>query len=84
MDDAAAGIEGGAVSEIRKCAHDICDRIAEAQAILHDHSGCGRYTPAEVVAKLDALFNEEGLLRAMHTAGYFPQDTPPPVTVAGN
>jgi hypothetical protein len=65
-------------------AHDICDRVAEAQAILHDHSECGKYTPEQVVAKLNALFAEEGLLRAMHAVGYFPDDTPPPVTVAGN
>lgn len=81
VDDAAAGVEGEAVRDIRKSALEICDRVAEAQAILHDHSECGRYTPEEVVAKLDSLLCEEGLLRAMWDVGYFPEGTAPPVIV---
>ncbi len=62
----------------------ICERVAEAQAILDDHVAGGRRTAAEVVKALAALFAEEGLLRAMWEVGYFPPDTPPPVTLAGN
>ena len=56
----------------------ICERVAEAQAILNDHREGGRYSADEVVAKLDALLAEEGLLRAMYEVGYFPPTTPPP------
>jgi hypothetical protein len=62
----------------------ICDRVAEAQANLHDHSECRRYTPEVVVARLEALISEEGLLRAMANFGYYPSDTPPPVTLANH
>lgn len=62
----------------------ICERVAEAQAILNDHTEGGRRTAAEVVKALAALFREEGLLRAMWEVGYFPPDTPPPVTIAEN
>jgi hypothetical protein len=60
----------------------ICDRVAEAQALLHDHTESGRFTAEELVGKLAALLAEEGLLRAMWEVGYFPPDTPPPVTIA--
>jgi len=59
-------------------AHWLCDFVAEAQAILHDHKECGRYSPAEVVDRLNALFKEAGLDRAMYGVGYFPADIPPP------
>lgn len=62
----------------------ICERVAEAQALLNDHREGGKHTAAEVVARLDALFKEEGLLRAMWEVGYFPSDTPPPVIKAPN
>ena len=29
----------------------ICERVAEVQALLHDHTECGRHSAAEVVAK---------------------------------
>jgi hypothetical protein len=42
------------------------------------------YAADELVRKRAALMVEEGLLRAMWEVGYFPPDTPPPVTIAGN
>ena len=62
----------------------ICERVAEAQALLHDHTEGGRFTADELVRKLAALMAEEGLLRAMWEVGYLPPDTPPPITIAGN
>ena len=47
----------------------ICERVAEAQAILHDNR-------QDALARLDSLFKEEGLLRALYEVGYFV--TPPP------
>ena len=38
----------------------ICDPIAEVQAILHDHLECGKYTPQNALAKLQALMSEKG------------------------
>lgn len=57
----------------------VCERVAEAQAVLHDHAH-GRLSPAEVVSKLDALFAEEGLLRSLYEVGYFL--VPPPVMLS--
>ena len=74
---------GDAMTEIQSSAWAVCDRVAEAQAILHDHEN-GRFTSDEFVKKLAALLSEDGLLRAMWEVGYFPPDTPPPVTIAGS
>jgi hypothetical protein len=60
---------------------ELCERVAEAQAVLHDHVECGKYSAAEVVGKLHNLFEEEDLLRAMHMVGYFPKNTPPPANL---
>ena len=60
-------------------AHQICDRVAEAQALLDDHRFTRRYSDAELIRKLYALFSEQGLMRRMYEVGYFPPDTPPPV-----
>lgn len=66
------------MSDLQQHAFAICDRVAEVQAILHDHLEGGKHSAAEVVAKVAALMAEEGLLRAMYEVGYFPPDTPPP------
>ena len=42
----------------------ICDCVAEAQAILHDHLECGNHSPAEALARLQSVLSEEALLRA--------------------
>ena len=62
----------------------ICERVAEAQAVLHDHIECGKHSAADVVSRINALLSEEGLLRALYDVGYFPANTPPPVVVSGN
>jgi hypothetical protein len=49
----------------------ICNSLAEAQAILHDHLECGNHSPAEALAKLQHVLSEDGLLRALYI-GYFP------------
>jgi hypothetical protein len=72
------------MTDIKTNAWAICERVAEAQAMLNDHLEGGRSTADEIVRKLGALMNEEGLLRAMWEVGYFPPDTPPPITIAGN
>ena len=46
---------------IKEVAFDICKRVAEAQTLLNDHFKGGKHSAAEVVAKLLALFSEEGL-----------------------
>jgi hypothetical protein len=57
----------------------ICERrVAEVQALLHDHLECGRHTAAEMVAKAQAILSEDELLKAMFDVGYFPPNTPPP------
>ena len=72
------------MTDIKSSAWAICDRVAEAQALLHDQLESGRFTSDEIVKKLAALMSEEGLLRAMWEVGYFPPNNPPPVTIAGN
>jgi hypothetical protein len=49
--------------------------VAEVQALLHDHTECGKHTAADVVAKAQAVLSEPELLRAMFDVGYFPPNT---------
>jgi hypothetical protein len=72
------------MTDMQASAWAICERVAEAQALLHDHTEGGRFTSNKLVRKLAALMAEEGLLRAMWEVGYLPPDTPPPITIAGN
>jgi hypothetical protein len=55
----------------------ICERMAEVQALLHDHIEGGKHTAADVVAKAQSVLSEPELLRAMFDVGYFPPNTPP-------
>jgi hypothetical protein len=55
----------------------ICERVAEVQALLHDHVEAGKHNAADVVAKAQAVLSEPELLRAMFDVGYFPASTPP-------
>ena len=56
---------------------DICERVAEVQALLHDHIECGKHSAADVVAKAQAVLSEAALPREMFDVGYFPPNTPP-------
>jgi hypothetical protein len=51
---------------------EICERVAEAQALLDDHLAGSKHSAAEVVAKAQAVLSEAELLRAMFDVGYFP------------
>ena len=52
---------------------EICERMAEAQAMLHDYLEAGKQTTAaDVIAKAQAVLTESELLRAMFDVGYFP------------
>ena len=55
----------------------IRERVAEAQALLHDHVECGKHSAADVIAKAQAGLSESELPRAMFDVGYFPPNTPP-------
>ena len=57
---------------------EICERVAEVQALLHDHVECAKHAVADVVAKAQAVLSEPELLRAMFDVGYFPPNTPAP------
>lgn len=72
------------MTDFKANAWAICERVAEAQAMLNVHIEGDRFTADELVRKLAALMTEDGLLRAMWEVGYFPPDTPPPVMIAGN
>jgi hypothetical protein len=56
----------------------ICEHVAEVQALLDDHLAGGNQTAADVVAKAQAVLSEPELLRAFDV-GYFPPNTPPPI-----
>ena len=60
---------------------EICERMAEVQALLHDHAECGKHTAADVVAKAQTVLSEPELLRAMFDVGYFPPNTPPGTSI---
>ena len=57
---------------------EICERVADVQALLDDHIAGGKHSAADVVAKAQAVLSESELLRAMFDVGYFPPSTPPP------
>jgi hypothetical protein len=63
---------------MQNIAFELCERVAEARVLIHDHVECGKQTAEEVVARLRALFEEMALLQAMYDVGYFPQNTPWP------
>jgi hypothetical protein len=56
---------------------EICEHVAEIQALLDEHLAGGKRSAAEVVAKAQAVLSEAQLLRAMFVVGYFPPNTPP-------
>jgi hypothetical protein len=70
------------MTDIRRAAWRICERVSEVQALLNDHLEGGRFTASELVKKLNAIFEEQGLLRAMHEVGFF--EIPPPIVLAGH
>jgi hypothetical protein len=55
----------------------ICDCVAEAQAILHDHLEGGKHSQAESLERLRSVLTEEALLRSLYEVGYLPATTPP-------
>jgi hypothetical protein len=56
---------------------EICERMAEVQALLDDHIAGGKHSAADVIAKAQAVLSESELLRAMFDVGYSPPSTPP-------
>jgi hypothetical protein len=40
---------------MQNVAFEICERVAEAQALIHDQVECGKHTAEEVVARLRTL-----------------------------
>jgi hypothetical protein len=47
------------------------------QALLDDNIKGGEHTAADLVAKVQAIFSESALLRAMFDVDYFTPNTPP-------
>jgi hypothetical protein len=56
---------------------EICEHVAEAQALLDRYASNQISDPGLLAIKLRTLVSEEELLRAMHAVGYFPPSTPP-------
>jgi hypothetical protein len=59
------------MTDIKQAAYEICDYLSEAKALIDDHVDRGKLTAPELVKKLDVLFEDEGLLRAMYRVGFF-------------
>jgi hypothetical protein len=59
---------------------EICERVAEVQSLVDDHIAGGKHSAADVVSKAKAVLSEPELFRAMFDVGYFPPNTPPPVS----
>jgi hypothetical protein len=51
-------------------AFEVCERISEAQAILHGQAE-GSTSPDEALRRLRQLLSEPGLGEAMYKLGYF-------------
>jgi hypothetical protein len=51
---------------------EVCERISEAQVILHDQAE-GAISPEAALTKLRALLSEPGLQEAIYLLGYFPK-----------
>ena len=49
---------------------EICECVAELQALLDDHVAGGKHSAPEVVAKAQAVLSEAELLRVMFEVGY--------------
>ena len=56
---------------------EICEHVAEMQALLHDHAERGKDSPADIIARAQAVLSDSKLLRALFVVGYFPPNTPP-------
>ncbi len=56
---------------------EICERVAEVQALLDDHIAGGKHSASDVVAKAQSVLSEPELLRAMFDVGYFPPNARP-------
>jgi len=63
---------------LQEIAFEICERVAEAQALIHVHVEFGKHTAKEVARRLRLLLEDRTLLEAMYDVGYFPQNTPLP------
>jgi len=59
---------------------EVCERISEAQALLHQHFDAGSLTADETLARLRRLLSEPGLLDAMYYIGYFPKQGAQPTS----
>jgi hypothetical protein len=68
------------MTSLRDSALALAERAAEVQDVLDDarHGTLSRETAYE---RIRAVMAEEGLLRAMHEVGYFPENAPPPGTL---
>ena len=53
---------------------EICERMAEVQALLHDHAECGKYLQDVACEGASRSCPEPELLRAMFDVGYFPAE----------
>jgi hypothetical protein len=51
---------------------EICERVAEVQALLDDHIAGGKHTAADVVAKAQAVLSETELLWANRPHRFLP------------
>jgi hypothetical protein len=51
---------------------EVCERISEAQVILHDQAE-GAISSDAALTKLRALLSEPGLQEAIYHLGYFPK-----------
>ena len=58
---------------------EICERVAEVQALLHDHIECGKYRRRTWSRKAQAVPSEARTRRVMIDVGYLPPKTPPSV-----
>ncbi|HUC51734.1 MAG TPA: hypothetical protein VMA30_20305 [Xanthobacteraceae bacterium] len=55
---------------MKKAVWDICEHLAEVQAILQAHLETGIYSREEVPRLINEILSEEGLREAMDAVGY--------------
>jgi hypothetical protein len=61
---------------MKDAAWEVCERVAEVQAILQEHIETGKYQTDEVAWLISEILSEEGLREAMDSIGYLGPSTP--------
>lgn len=66
------------MNKISRPLFEICERVAEAQAVLDDHVNGNKLAASDVIKLMQRLLSEPAMLHAMWDVGFFSPKTPRP------